>query len=70
MHLPDQRDSVVTFVKEAWGKGETWELTFPLRGADGTYRWFLTRAFAVKDTKGQVLRWIGTNTDFRPDKNE
>jgi PAS domain S-box-containing protein len=68
VHHPDHRQRVVAFVQEAWGKGETFELTFPLKGADGAYRWFLTRAFAVKDEKGQVLRWIGTNTDIDAQK--
>jgi PAS domain S-box-containing protein len=68
VHHPDHLDRVVGFVKEAWRKGQTWELTFPLRGADGVYRWFLTRAFAVKDANGQVLRWIGTNTDIDEQK--
>jgi PAS domain S-box-containing protein len=68
VHHPDHRERVVAFVKEAWSKGETWELTFPLRGADGAYRWFLTRAYAVKDAKGRVLRWIGTNTDIDAQK--
>ncbi|MBD0255160.1 MAG: PAS domain-containing protein [Cytophagales bacterium] len=68
VHHPDHRDRVVGFVKQAWVKGETWELTFPLKGADGQYRWFLTRAYAVKDAKGQILRWIGTNTDIDEQK--
>jgi len=68
VHHPDHLDRVVDFVKGAWSKGETWELTFPLRGADGAYRWFLTRAFAVKDAEGNVLRWIGTNTDIDAQK--
>ncbi|MFD2514769.1 PAS domain-containing protein [Pontibacter locisalis] len=64
VHHPDHVDSVVAHLKETWEKGETWELTFPLRGADGAYRWFLTRAHAVKDTHGKVVRWIGTNTNI------
>jgi PAS domain S-box-containing protein len=68
VHHPDHRQRVVAFVQEAWNKGETWELTFPLKGADGVYRWFLTRAFAVKDGEGNVLRWIGTNTDIDAQK--
>jgi PAS domain S-box-containing protein len=68
VHHPDYKDWVVAFVKEAWGKGETFELTFPLRGTDGGYRWFLTRAYAVKDTGGRVVNWIGTNTDIDDQK--
>ncbi|MDX5437349.1 MAG: PAS domain S-box protein, partial [Pontibacter sp.] len=68
VHHPDHVERVVAFVSQAWLKGETWELTFPLRGADGEYRWFLTRAYAVKDAEGNVTRWIGTNTDVDSQK--
>ena len=40
-----------------------WDDTFPLRGRDGTYRWFLTRALPIRDDRGRVVRWFGTNTD-------
>jgi len=63
VHHPDFMKSVVAFVTEAWPKGEPWELTFPLRRHDGQYRWFLTRGVPVRDEQGQVVRWLGTNTD-------
>lgn len=63
VHHPDHMASVVEFVRAAWQKGEPWELTFPLRRHDGEYRWFLTRAVPVRDEQGQLLRWLGTNTD-------
>ncbi|GER91876.1 hypothetical protein KDW_60380 [Dictyobacter vulcani] len=44
--------------------GEIWEDTFPLRSKNGEYRWFLSRAIPIKDEKGKVLRWFGTNTDI------
>jgi signal transduction histidine kinase len=34
-----------------------------LRGADGQYRWFLSRAFPIRDDQGQITLWFGTNTD-------
>ena len=44
--------------------GQPWEDTFPLRGRDGQYRWFLSRARPICDeATGQVVRWFGTNTD-------
>ncbi|MDQ2770345.1 MAG: PAS domain-containing protein, partial [Bacteroidota bacterium] len=44
--------------------GQAWEDTFPLRGRDGEYRWFLSRARPIRDeATGAVLRWFGTNTD-------
>ena len=39
------------------------EMEFPLRGADGRFRWFLTRIVPVEDAEGKVARWFGTNTD-------
>lgn len=50
-------------LKEAFEQGETWEDTFPLRGKDGQYCWFLSRAEPIRDEQGRVVRWFGTNTD-------
>ena len=63
IHHPDYIKQVVAFVSAAWGKAAAWELTFPLLGADGLYRWFLTRGVPVVNAEGQVERWLGTNTD-------
>ncbi|WP_242929051.1 PAS domain S-box protein [Pontibacter vulgaris] len=68
VHHPDHVKRVVEFAQQAWTEGKTWELTFPLRGADGEYQWFLTRAYAIKDKQGNVLRWIGTNTNINNQK--
>ncbi|ALI99917.1 PAS domain-containing sensor histidine kinase [Rufibacter tibetensis] len=65
---PDYQEWVVNFAKEAWVKKETWELTIPLKAANGEYRWFLTRGVPIKDDKGHVERWIGTNTDITEQK--
>jgi signal transduction histidine kinase len=39
-----------------------------VRRYDGTYRWFLTRALPIVDSKGKVVQWIGTNTDIDEQK--
>ncbi|MGK5031643.1 ATP-binding protein [Janthinobacterium sp. MDT1-19] len=49
--------------KAALRDGTPFEMEFPIRGADGQYRWFLTRANPVRDRDGQLLRWLGTSTD-------
>ncbi|WP_017298379.1 hybrid sensor histidine kinase/response regulator [Nodosilinea nodulosa] len=64
VHHPDHLDRVVKKVSRCFATGEVWEDTFPLRGKDGEYRWFLSRATPVRDEDGQVLRWVGTNTDI------
>ena len=43
--------------------GAPFEMTFPLRGADGRFRPFLTRVMPVRGADGAIARWFGTNTD-------
>ncbi len=43
--------------------GEPFEMEFPLKGADGAFRWFLTRVNPLRDAQGRIVRWFGTNTD-------
>lgn len=61
---PDHRERVVERIQRSWDTGEPWEDTFPLRGRDGRYRWFLSRALPIRDARGNVTRWFGTNTDI------
>ncbi|CAN5469710.1 hypothetical protein BH11BAC2_BH11BAC2_14230 [soil metagenome] len=69
VHHPDHVKNIVEISIDLWQKGEPFELTFPLRRHDGEYRWFLTRAYPVKDVNGIVERWIGTNTDITEQRN-
>jgi PAS domain S-box-containing protein len=64
VHHPDHIAGVVEKIQRSWKTGEPWEDTFPLRGADGQYRWFLSRADPLHDAEGRVTRWFGTNTDI------
>jgi PAS domain S-box-containing protein len=61
---------VLPAVMEAWqhsiATGEPFQMTFPLRGRDGTYRPFFTLVAPLKDHAGQVVNWFGTNTDVSP----
>lgn len=63
VHHPEHVERVVERIQQSWDTGEPWEDTFPLRGTDGQYRWFLSRARPIRDAAGNVLRWFGTNTD-------
>jgi len=64
VHHPDHVARVVTRLQHSWNTGEPWEDTFPLRGRDGRYRWFLSRAQPIRDADGKIERWFGTNTDI------
>lgn len=64
VHHPDHVDRVVARFRTAVETGTPWEDVFPLRGKDGQYRWFLSRALPIRDDEGQIVRWFGTNTDI------
>ncbi|MDF1814107.1 MAG: PAS domain S-box protein [Verrucomicrobiales bacterium] len=63
LHHPDHIDRVEERICQCRERGEIWEDTFPLRGKDGKYRWFLSRAQPIRDEQGHIVRWFGTNTD-------
>ena len=60
--------AVLPAVMEAWthsiATGQPFEMTFPLKGADGVFRSFLTRVQPVRDATGDVVRWFGVNTEI------
>jgi PAS domain S-box-containing protein len=68
VHHPDHVQRVVEKISKCFQSGEVWEDTFPLRGKDGKYRLFLSRAVPIRDRDGKVLRWFGTNTDISETK--
>jgi PAS domain S-box-containing protein len=69
VHHPDHVDRVTHLVLRSCASGEPWEDTFPLRGKDGAFRWFLSRALPIRGASGNIVGWIGTNTDVTDQKN-
>ncbi len=63
VHDPDHVVRVTDKFLRDIAAGVAWEDTFPLRSADGNYRWFLSRAFPIRNDAGQITMWFGTNTD-------
>ena len=53
VHHPDHLERVEERLRACFAAGEPWEDTFPLRGADGGYRWFLSRALPIQEEDGQ-----------------
>jgi len=64
LHHPQHVARVVAGLQRSWDAGEPWEDTFPLKGKDGGYRWFLSRAVPIQNADGTIVRWFGTNTDI------
>jgi len=62
----DQRNLAV--VLERWSESiasaQPFEMVFPIRGADGVYRPFLTRINPTFDHQGNVTHWFGVNIDI------
>jgi PAS domain S-box-containing protein len=58
---------------ERWAKsladGTPYETQFRLRRHDGEWRWHLARALPIRDEKGAIVRWVGTNTDIEEQKH-
>ena len=63
VHDPKVLPEVLERWKASISTAEPFEMEFPLRGADGVFRTFLTRVLPLKDPAGRALRWFGTNTD-------
>lgn len=59
-------------IEAEWRKsistGRPFEMVFPLRGADGQFRPFLTRIVPLLNDEGRVVRWFGTNTDITSER--
>lgn len=63
VHDPQVLPKVVEAWKHSLATGEPFELEFPLRAADGTFRWFLTRVSPLRGSDGRIIRWFGLNTN-------
>lgn len=64
IHDPDYLKMVSAKWEAALVSGEPVEMTFPLRGANGQFRMFLTRAQPLRDAAGEITCWFGINTDI------
>ena len=63
VHDPKILPQVMENWQEAIATGLPFDMEFPLRGADGHFRSFLTRGQPLKNSEGKVVQWFGINTD-------
>ncbi|MDQ3800739.1 MAG: PAS domain S-box protein [Acidobacteriota bacterium] len=68
VHDEELLPQVVERWKYSIETGEPFEMEFPLRRADGEFRWFLTRINPLRDSQGSITRWFGTNTDIHENR--
>lgn len=63
VHHPDVLPDVMEKWKSSIASGEPFEMVFPLKGADGVFRPFLTRVAPSRNADGKIVAWFGMNTD-------
>lgn len=64
VHDPEYLPDVVKKWKHSIKNAEPFEMVFPIKGADGDYRPFLTRVVPIFDQNSKIIQWVGTNTDI------
>jgi len=67
-HDPQYLPKVLERWQASIDTGIPFDMEFPLRGADGQFRMFLTRVVPLNGEEGQVVQWFGTNTDMEEAK--
>ncbi|HET6977359.1 MAG TPA: sigma 54-interacting transcriptional regulator [Pyrinomonadaceae bacterium] len=65
---PDDREQTRRVWSNCIRSGSADQVSFRVRNADGTYRWFLSRAEPVRSSDGTLLYWIGVNLDIEDRK--
>ncbi len=65
---PEDRDRAVEIWRESLATGEPRENELRFRLANGEYVWFLTRSSALRDDKGDIVRWYGALMDIENQK--
>ncbi len=66
VHDPKTLPEVLERWSAAISSGQPFEMVFPIRGADGIFRPFLTRINPAFGDGGAVTGWYGVNTDISP----
>ena len=65
---PEELDLIVQTWNESVKNGTELNMESRFRRHDGEYRWHLSRAVPFKDKQGQIVYWVGINTDIHDQK--
>ncbi len=66
---PDDQEETRKVWSDCLSTGRAGEVSFRVRDAQGSYRWFLSRAEPLR-TNGTILLWIGINFDIEERKQD
>lgn len=64
VHDPAELPRVLERWRNSIATGAPFEMVFPLKGADGVFRPFPTRAAPLRGEDGAIVRWYGVNTEI------
>jgi len=67
---PDDLDANIRIWRKSLETGEAFHIQQRFRRSDGIYRWHLTRVHAMRDERGDISMWIGSNTDIHEQKEK
>ncbi len=62
---PDHRDRAANLFWDGVESGRGWAYEVPIRHADGAYHWHVGRAVPLHDSKGNLVRFVGTFADIQ-----
>jgi PAS domain S-box-containing protein len=65
---PDDVQETIHRWKQSIETGKDFQMEHRFYRKDGSHRWHLSRACAMRDEEGNVVRWIGSNTDIHDQK--
>ncbi|NEU07494.1 PAS domain S-box protein [Flavihumibacter sp. R14] len=65
---PDESEQAMDAWSESLSRGTEFNMESRLTRHDGEYRWHLSHAVPFKDNHGQIVYWVGINTDIHDSK--
>ena len=67
---PDDLSASLRLWQKCLASGAQFQIEHRMRRADGKYRWHLSTAHAMRDSKGRITMWIGSSTEIHEQKDK
>lgn len=68
VHDPDVLPAVVERWSASLATGRDFDMVFPIRAANGSFRPFLTRVYPFRNENDEIVLWFGSNTDISEER--
>ncbi|WP_026462002.1 PAS domain-containing protein [Adhaeribacter aquaticus] len=67
IHPEDREDTVNKWIQSV-NTGRPYEIEHRIHSESGEFRWILSRAHAMRDEAGAIVKWFGTSIDIQEQK--